>query len=124
MGADVPPGPEYAYTPPPAGRRGFGAWSLATGLIAPVLTLLLVLLLVLLSTGGADPWSLLGIVILGSMVVGVLALVLGVIAIVLGSLAIARRRGRGLGIAGIVLGGLSLLTVIGFAILLSQSAAL
>jgi hypothetical protein len=115
MSTETPSTPEFAYTPAPASGRGFGAWSLATAMIAPVLALLLALALFVLSRGGADPWSLLGLFLLGGMVIGVVALVLGVIAVVLGGLAVARRRGRGMGIAGIAIGGLTLLTLAGFA---------
>jgi hypothetical protein len=95
---------EYAFATPPAPSRKLGAWALVLGLVPPVLCLLLLVLMLVLDT--VDPWAALGAFLLGLIAIALVAFVTGVIAIVLGSLAARRNRGRGLGIAGIVLGAL------------------
>jgi hypothetical protein len=112
MTAAAPTPSEFAYASP-AQRRGLGAWSLAVALIAPVIAILLTAVLWLaFASGSVDPWTLLGVFLLSVVAVGALALVTGILAIVLGGLAVSRRRGRGLGIAGIVVGSLSILAVL------------
>jgi hypothetical protein len=126
MSAEAPSPPEFAYAPAPAGGRGLGAWSLAVGLITPVVALLIAAFLWLaLSSASVDPWALLGVALLGMLVVGVLGTVAGILSILLGVFAVRRRRGRGLGIAGIALGGLTFLTVlvVGVPIVLSEFGA-
>jgi hypothetical protein len=108
MSAEPSSDPAYAYAPPPTGRRGLGAWSLVCGLLAPALGLVLAALLVVLDASG-DPWSALAVFLLGLMLVATVAFIAGILALVLGILAVRRGRGRGLGIAGIVLGSLSVL---------------
>ena len=101
----------YAYTPPAKPNRKLGGWALALGLVTPVIALLAFGAFAALFGAAAidDPWTLLALIILGYFTIAALGLVAGVIAIVLGSLAVRRNRGRGLGIAGIVLGGISVL---------------
>jgi hypothetical protein len=81
-------------------------------LVPIAIALIFVVLTIVGSANDDTGWAILGWVILGAYVIGPLGVICGPIALGLGIAAVAKNRGRALGIAGIVLGGLILLFVL------------
>jgi len=104
--------PSPASAAPAAGRRGLGITSLIFGLIPVVALLITVVLLVIVGANDSTGWAVLGWGILAAYIVLPLTLICGIVALATGITAIRRRRGRGAGIVGTVLGSLGLATLL------------
>lgn len=108
----VPPAPaESGWTPPPAAaapRRGLGITALVFGLIPIVAVVLSVVAVVVLAEADGGGWALLGYGIFFALIDIALTLVCGIVALICGIIAMRRGRGRGLGLAGTILGSLGL----------------
>jgi hypothetical protein len=111
-------------TPPISRRRGLGVAALVLAIVPVVVALIFVVIAIAAGATDDTGWAILGWAILGVYVSVPAGLVFGGIAVGLGIAAAVKNRGRRLGIAGIVIGGLSVLSVILFLITVVTSAAL
>ena len=126
---ESPYGPSSVATPPASAaadrpRRGLGIASLVLSLVPVVLALIFVAIVIVAGATDDTGWAILGWAILGAYVVAPSAIILGGLAIGLGIPAVVKRRGRGLGIVGIVVGGLDVVAVLTIVLNILFSAAL
>src|SRR4051812_24471024 len=98
--------------PPLPRRRGLGIAALVLALIPLVVALVFVVIAIVAGVNDDTGWAILGWAILGAYVSIPAGLLLGGVAVGLGIAAAVKDRGRGPGVAGIVLGGLSVVSVI------------
>ena len=109
---------------PPQPRRGLGTAALVLALIPIAVTVVFIVIAIVAGVVDDSGWAVLGWAILGVYVAAPLGVILGGTAVGLGIAAVVKKRGRGAGTAGIVLGGLSLLTVLAFMGMIIQGAVL
>jgi len=114
---ESPYGPSSVATPPAPvpldpPRRGLGTASLVLSLVPVALALIFLVIVIVAGATDDTGWAILGWAILGAYVVAPAAIILGGLAIGLGIPAVVKRRGRGLGIVGIVVGGLDVVAVL------------
>ena len=98
----------------PRPSRKLGLWSLVLALApvaAAVVGFLITIVLGVAEPSGNAAYA--ALAISGIVIVG-LTLPCGVVAVILGIIAITRNRGRGLGIAGVIIGALAVLTGLPF----------
>ena len=95
-------------TPPARPRGGLGIASLVLGLIPYGLAILTLLLAIVFGVAQPKSETSLGILVLGLLFTGWCGILLGLLAVILGIVAIVRRRGRGKGVAGVVLGSIAI----------------
>jgi hypothetical protein len=115
---DSPYGPSTdvaSQAPVPAARprRGLGITSLVLSLIPQALLLIFVVIASVDVAQDDTGWAILGWAILGAYGYALLGFLLGATALGIGIAAAVKNRGRGLGIAGAVIGGLTVLLVLG-----------
>jgi len=94
-------------------RRGLGITSLVLSLIPQALLLIFVVIASVDVAQDDTGWAILGWAILGAYGYALLGFLLGGTALGIGIAAAVKNRGRGLGIAGAVIGGLTVLLVLG-----------
>jgi hypothetical protein len=93
-------------------RRTLGILSLVFSLVPQAVLLVFVVITVVAGSLDDTGWAILGWAILGAYAYGILGVVLGGTALGLGIAAAVKDRGRGPGIAGAVIGGLTLLLLL------------
>ena len=89
-------------------RRGLGIASLSLALIPYGLAVLTLLLAIVFGVAQPRGETSLGILVLGLLFTGWCGILLGLLAVILGIAAIVKRRGRGKGVAGLVLGSIAI----------------
>jgi hypothetical protein len=118
---ESPYGPSTATASPapisaPGPRRGLGVTSLVLSLIPQAVLVIFVAIAIVAGAMDDSGWAILGWAILGAYAYAIVGVLLGGTAVGLGIAAIVKDRGRSPGIAGTVIGGLTLLL---FLVLLS-----
>lgn len=93
-------------------RRGLGVASLVLSLIPQAVLVIFVVITIVAGALDDTGWAILGWAILGAYAYAILGFVLGGTALGIGIAAVAKNRGRGPGIAGTVVGGLTVLVLL------------
>jgi hypothetical protein len=104
--------PSPAPIPAAQPNRGLGIASLVLSLIPQAVLLIFIVIIVVAASTDDTGWAILGWAILSAYSYAILTFLLGGTAVGIGIAAIVKNRGRNPGIAGTVIGGLTLLVVL------------